>query len=244
MSRPLVIAHRGASGERPENTFPAYERAIEQAADMIEIDLHRSLDGVVMIHHDADLARLGGMGEIADRTAAELAELNAAPGALAAERIPTLLEVLEAFGDRVDFNLEIKVDRAGVPYEGIEAAVVEALAQHGLLPRMLLSSFSDAVLERLRALSPDARLAVLSSPRARRRILPRARRVQAEAIHPHTSRVTGRLVRRAHEAGMKVYPYTEDDPVAMARLLDLGVDGIITNHPARLRRLLEERSSS
>ena len=241
MSRPLVIAHRGASGERPENTLSAYALAVEQGADMIEIDLHRSLDGVVMIHHDAELARLGGEGAIEDRTAAELAGLNAAPGAADHERIPTLVDVLEAFGDRIEFNLEMKVGRSGAPYEGLEETVLSELEARGLLPRMLLSSFSDLVLERLRSLSSRARLGVLVAPRAPRRILERARGVQAEAIHPHTALVRANLIRKAHAEGLRVYPYTEDDPGRLARLLDLGVDGIITNHPARLRRLIDER---
>ena len=70
MTRPLVIAHRGASGERPETTLGAFERAVELHADMIETDLHLTRDGVVVIHHDASLARLGGRGEIRDYTAA------------------------------------------------------------------------------------------------------------------------------------------------------------------------------
>lgn len=220
----------------------AYRRAVEQGVDMIEIDLHRSRDGVVMIHHDAELTRLGGEGEIADRTAAELAELNAAPGSPVPERMPMLLDVLESFGRQVELNLEIKVDRSGAPYAGLEESLLAMLEERGLLGRMLISSFSDAVLERLRALSPEVRLAVLASPRAPRRILKRARRVLAEAINPHVALVTANLVRRAHAEGIRVYPYTEDDPAGMSRLLDLGVDGIITNHPARLRRLLEERA--
>ena len=81
MSQPLVIAHRGASGERPENTLPAFERAIEQSADMIETDLHLTRDGVVVVHHDASLKRLGARGEIREWNAADLRSLDAAPDA-------------------------------------------------------------------------------------------------------------------------------------------------------------------
>jgi len=100
----LVIAHRGASAYRPENTFPAYELALEQAADMIEIDLHLSRDGTVVVTHDELLAGLGGRGEIADATLAELKTLDAGRG----ERIPTLDEVLDRFGSRIPFNLDRK----------------------------------------------------------------------------------------------------------------------------------------
>jgi glycerophosphoryl diester phosphodiesterase len=212
---------------------------------MIEIDLHLSRDGVVMIHHDASLERLaGGKGEIRDHSAAELAELDAAPGWFGPERIPTLPDVLDRFGDRVQLNLEIKAGAAEKTYEGIEEIAIAAVEERGLLSRMLFSSFYDPVLERLRKLSRAARLAVLVSPRAPRRVLQRARKVAAEAINPHTRLVTGPLVRRAHAESLRVFPYTEDDPAGMTRLLDLGVDGIITNHPDRLRRIVDERFAS
>lgn len=240
MSRPLVIAHRGASGECPENTLPAFERAIEQSADMIETDLHLSRDGVVVIHHDAALARLGGDGEIADHTAAELAGLDAAPGEPLRQRMPTLLDLLESFGERIEWNLELKVGTRG-PYDGLEGVVLAAVEERGLLPRMLFSCFDDRVLERIRAHSPAARLAVLVSPRAPKRILQRAAAVGAEAINPHVGLVDADLVARAHAAGLHVYPYTANERAEMTRLLDAGVDGVITNFPARLRRLLAER---
>ncbi len=240
MSRPLVIAHRGASGERPENTPSAYELALDQRADMIEIDLHLSLDGVIMIRHDASLARLGGSGEICDHEAAELAKLNAAPGAAREERMPTLVDVLEGFGDRVAFNLEIKVGTAA-PYEGIEEIALSMVEGRGLIAKTLFSSFDDSVLGRMRKLSSAARLAVLISPRDPVRMLERAKTVAAEAINPSVRLVDARLVARAHGAGLKVYPYTEDDPARLTRLLEAGVDGVFTNHPGRLRSLLEQR---
>ena len=99
-----VIAHRGASGQRPENTLPAFAEALEQGADMIEMDLQSSCDGAIVVRHDTSLEGLGGCGEIADTTLAELSRLDAGEG----EQIPQLFEVLDAFGARIDFNLEIK----------------------------------------------------------------------------------------------------------------------------------------
>jgi glycerophosphoryl diester phosphodiesterase len=241
MTRPLVIAHRGSSGERPENTFPAFERAIEQSADMIETDLHLSRDGIVVIHHDAELERLGEQGEIRDRTASELAAMNAAPGVSLAEKMPTLLELLDGFGERMQFNLELKVGLNDLAYEGLEDIVVSAVEARGLMPRMLFSSFYDAVLARLRARSAAARIALLVSPRAPVAIFERAAGVLAEAINPDVRLVTQKLVEEAHAAGLRVYPYTANESAEMARLLDCGVDGIITNHPARLHALLEDR---
>ncbi len=241
MTRPLVIAHRGSSGERPENTLPAFERAIEQSADMIETDLHLSRDGVVVIHHDAVLERLGEQGEIREYLARELAAMNAAPGHAIREKMPTLLDLLDGFGERMRFNLELKVGREDVTYDGLEEIVVAAVEARGLMPRMLFSSFYDPVLARLRERSPSARIALLVSPRAPVAIFERAGRVGAEAINPHIRLVTKELVEQAHAENLCVYPYTANDSKEMARLLDCGVDGIITNHPALLDTLLDSR---
>ena len=238
--RALVIAHRGASGDRPENTLPAFEEAIAQGADMIETDLHLSRDGVVVIHHDAGLERLGEEGEIRGRTGAELAALDAAPGDPETLRMPTLLDVLEGFAERIDWNLELKVG-LDAPYEGIEERVLSEVEARGLLRRVLFSCFDDGVLERLRAGSREARLGVLVSPRAAEDVFGRAARVGAEAIHPHVFLVNEALVAGAHERGLAVYPYTANEPSEMARLLDLGVDGVITNYPRVLEALLATR---
>lgn len=240
---PLVIAHRGASGDRPENTATAFEEAIAQGADLIETDLHLSRDGVVLVHHDAALDRLGETGEIRDRTAEELLALDASAGKGAAESMPTLLDLLERFAPRIDFNLELKVGHGGEPYPGIEQQVLDAVTARDLLPRTLFSCFDDGVLERLRAQSESARLGVLVSPRAPRDVFGRAERVGAEAIHPHIFLVDAALVAGAHDRGLAVYPYTANEVEELERLIDLGVDGIITNHPRRLGELLAGRKS-
>jgi glycerophosphoryl diester phosphodiesterase len=231
--RPLVIAHRGASGHLPENTLPAYELAVEQGADMIEIDLHRTRDGATVVAHDEDLRGLGGTGEIAAATLAELRALDAGGG----ERVPTLEEVLDRFGERIAFNLELKRGSAA-SYVRLEQAAVDAVRERGLLERTLFSSFFDPVLERLRALAPEARLARLFSPRDPERPLERARAIGAEAINPWRGLVKPELIEAAHAAGLAVYPFTVDDEREMQRLLELGVDGIFTNYPDRLRALL------
>jgi len=232
-ARTLVIAHRGASAYRPENTLPAYALAVEQGADMIEIDLHRSADGAVVVTHDEDLAGLGGRGEVADATLAEIRALDAGGG----ERVPTLDEVLDGFGARIPFNLELKHARRGA-YEGLEAAVLAALDRRGLRSRMLFSCFWDPVLARLRTLAPDVRLGLLLSPRHPVRPVERARALGAEAIHPEASLVTPELVRQARDAGLRVHVYTVDAEEELERFLALGVDGIFTNVPDRLRRML------
>ena len=197
MSRPLVIAHRGASAYKPQNTLPAFELAIAQHADMIETDLHRTADGAVVITHDEELAGLGGVGEIADASLAEIRTLDAGAG----ERVPTLDEMLDGFGERIAFNLELKraVDR---DYAGLEAQALTAVRSRDLLARTLWSSFYDSVLARLREQEPQARLGLLISARYPVRIFERARAIAAEAIHPEVSIVDAGLVAAAHAEGL------------------------------------------
>ena len=229
----LVIAHRGASAYRPENTLPAYALAVEQAADMIEIDLHVSADGAVVVAHDELLGALGGRGEIADASLAELQALDAGQG----ERIPTLDEVLDRFGSQIPFNLELK---RGVhaEYRDLEAKALEAVVRRGLLAQTLFSSFFDGVLERLRALSPVARIALLLSRRHPEGALARAAGLGAEAINPERTLAGRGFIDQAHAAGLDVHVFTVDGEARLRHFLGLGVDGIFTNTPDRLRRLL------
>ena len=236
MSKPLVIAHRGASAHRPQNTLPAFDLAVAQRADMIETDLHRTRDGAIVITHDEELAGLGGVGEIAGASLAEIRALDAGDG----ERVPTLDEILDRFGPQIPFNLELK-RAADADYDGLEAQALAAVDERGLQTRTLWSSFYDSVLGRLRARAPEARITLLISSRYPIRILERARELGAEAINPEASIVSAALVGDAHAAGLAVYVFTVDDLSEMQRLLALGVDGLFTNHPDRMRALVDSR---
>jgi len=234
--RPLVIAHRGASGHLPENTLPAYELAIAQGADMIEIDLHRTRDAAVVITHDEDLSGLGGRGEIADASLAEVEALDAGRG----ERVPVLAQVLDRFGPRIAFNLELKRGTRA-DYPRLEQEALAAVESRGLLARTLFSSFFDPVLARLRGLSRAARLALLLSPEQAERPIERALALGAEAINPWRGLARRELIEAAHAQGLAVYVFTVDEVSEMERLLGLGVDGLFTNHPDRMRSLLGPR---
>jgi len=234
-----VIAHRGASGERPENTLSAYELAVEQRADMIEIDLHQTRDGEVVITHDETLDHLGGRGAIENATFDEVRALDAGEG----ERVPTLAEVLDRFGPRIPFNLEIKVAPSG-PYAGLEERSLEAVRSRGLLAETLFSSFSLRVLGKLKEIEPAARLALLVSLRGRSSVWERADRLRPEAVNPQFLLADRGFVAKAQAKGMKVFPYTADEPAQLRKLLDAGVDGIFTNFPLRLRDLLSGRPNA
>ena len=229
-----MIAHRGASAYRPENTLAAYALAVEQRADMIEIDLHRTRDGAIVITHDEDLSGLGGSGAIEDATLADVRALDAGGG----ERVPTLDETLDRFGARIPFNLELKRGARGV-YAGLEQAALAAVSARRLLPATLFSSFEAGVLARLASLAPESRRALLVSPRDAPRPVERALAVGAEALNPWLGMAQRELIEAAHAANLAVYPFTVDRPEDMRRLLDLGVDGMFTNFPDRLRALVD-----
>jgi len=225
----LVIAHRGASVDAPENTLEAFRLAVEQRADMIETDLHLSRDKQIPLYHDS---RVDGI-DVGDLTLAELRARR--PG------VPTLQEALDAVGELIPFNLEIK--RRGdnrTDYDGLEAAVLPLLRARGLLEKTLFSSFFDSTLERLRALEPAARIGLLISRRSTAAMQERAARLGAEAVHPEHFLTTSELVTDLHARGHRVHVFTVDRARDQRRLDSWGVDGIFTNVPARLRLALAE----
>ncbi|MFQ5698522.1 MAG: glycerophosphodiester phosphodiesterase [Myxococcota bacterium] len=225
MTRVLDIAHRGASHAAPENTLAAFALAIEQGADMIETDLHLSRDRAIPLFHDAEI---GGV-RVGEATLDQLRDLK--------PDLPTLDELLELAAGRIELNLELKraPDR---DYPGLEERVLAAVNRHGLLSATLFSSFYDGPLSRLRHLEARARIGLLLSARAPGQALERAARLRAESIHPELGLVTGDALATWQGAGYRVHVYTVDRPADQQRLVDLGVDGIFTNEPARLRRLL------
>jgi glycerophosphoryl diester phosphodiesterase len=230
VSGTLVIAHRGASRDAPENTLEAFRLAVRQRADMIETDLHLSRDGAVPLYHDS---ALGGR---------PLAQLSLGEIRAARRGVPTLEEALDAVGAEIPFNLELKALPDDVTtYAGLEERVLAEIRRRGWLARTLFSSFYVAALERLRELEPSARIGLLLSSRSAGRMLERAERLRAEAVHPARALVREALVSELHAAGLRVHVFTVDDPDDQRRLIDWGVDGIFTNVPAQLRAILDSR---
>lgn len=239
-----MIAHRGAKAYKPENTLAAFALAIEQGTDMIETDLHLALDRSVPISHDASLKRFGRDGEISQVTLAQLREiaLGAHESSEAAgphEGIPTLSEILDAFGQAVPFNLEIKTDTEHRAYPGLQQMALDHVRERGILEQTLFSSFSDEVLAELRTLEPGVRLGVLEDALEPGGIFERAAVVDAESIHPHFINVTKQLVEDAHERGLAVYVYTVNERERMTELIEQGVDGVISNKPDVLKQVVD-----
>lgn len=239
--RCLRIAHRGASGECPENTLAAFRRALEIGVDMIEFDVHLSRDGVPVVIHDDDVRRTagGGPGLVKDMTLAELRRLDAGAWKdprFAGERIPTLEETLALCRGRCEVNVELKTHPE--PYPGIERAAHDLLGRLGMRADATVSSFNWDTLDRYRALDPEMRLGLLAD-KPRESIRRRAEAARAWSLNLPPMLATGELYAWAREKGLKILVWTVDDPEFIDFLIDYGVDGVISNRPERVgeRRL-------
>ncbi len=233
--RPLNIAHRGASGTFPENTLRAFVAAIDAGADMCELDVRLSRDGVAVVIHDETVDRTtDGRGAVAAMTLESLKRLDA--GARFApefrgERIPTLDEVFKLTAGRCGLDVELKV-------AGVEAAVCGIIRSHRALETSMVSSFDWNALGRARAIEPALRVGLLAENRPQR-LLEAAVAMKADAVNPRFQMVNAEFCFAAHARGLKVYAWTVDAPGAMRALIASGVDAIATNYPERMRKLLE-----
>ena len=236
--RPLVLGHRGASADAPENTLAAFRLALEQGAEGVELDVWRCASGEVVVHHDADARRTAGSPlRVTSATLAELKRLDV--GAWKGDRfrgqtVPTLPEVLQALPGAV-LNVELK--SAGVPDLRLAAAVARALRQAGAGDRCLVSSFDPALLAAFRAAAPGVPCGILFADDQRWRVreLVGTRLLRVRAVHPQWTLVTPERVRRWRARGLEVNTWTVDDPGTVARLCALGVAAVITNRPALAR---------
>jgi glycerophosphoryl diester phosphodiesterase len=241
--QPLNIAHRGASGHAPANTLTAFTLAANMGADGIELDVHLSRDGEAVVIHDSTVdATTDGHGRVSELSLAELRRLDAGSwfGArFAGEHIPLLGEVFEAVGHRLLVNVEIKVAPGYHPTDQ-EAEVVRLIEDHHMLERVIVSSFSPRSLRRIRTFNPRIPLGLLHSKPAPTLLPAVLRRLGLDyaALHPRYSEVDARYMARARRWGKRVHVWTVDEAGSMARMRDLGVDGIITNYPDVLRDVL------
>jgi len=227
----LVIAHRGASGTCPENTLAAFRRAAALGAPMVELDVQLTRDREVVVMHDWTLDRTtDGSGAVRDRTLEEIRRLDAGGWfgpVFRGERVPTLAEVLAAVP--VSVNVELKP----VGDDGLEARALAVVESAGALSRVVFSSFDSAALERLRARSQGAAVAVLWERGVIAEGLRLAERVRARALHLRKDAVTREVVASTARAGLPVRAWTVNDPAESARLQADGVEGIFTDFPER-----------
>lgn len=242
--RPKVYAHRGFSSVAPENTIAAFNKALEIGVSGIELDVQLSKDGIPMVFHDEKLDRTtNNQGFLASFTCAELKKLDAGSWfskTYAGEKIPTLEEVLQLLSKKphtaVELNIELKTGI--VDYPDLEEIVLDLTAQYQIQSRTIYSSFNHYSLKKIKELDSTARIGILYvagiyEPWTY------AVNMGAEALHPLFYNIQPLLVKEAHLAGVKLNPWTVDDPKIMKKMIECGVDGIITNYPDRLLQILQ-----
>ncbi len=239
-SRPLVFGHRGASRSAPENTLASFEAAAAAGADGIELDVHLTADGVPVVIHNARVeTTTSGTGRVSELPLAYLKSLDAGacfgPG-WAGERVPTLEEVLLAYGHRLLINIELKPQPRH--QAGLERAVMALVVGMKLQERVLVSSFKPYALHQARSIAPEVPCGLLYSPFSVANLL-LAPVTPFEALHPHYWLVNRWFVAVAHRMGSKVVVWTVDDTALTLRLAEWGVDVLITNDPVSSVRLLE-----
>jgi glycerophosphoryl diester phosphodiesterase len=236
---PIAFAHRGGTEAAPENTLPAFAAAVALGFRYLETDAHVSRDGVLMAFHDARLDRVTDRtGAIAALSVEEVEAADAGGGAA----VPRLEALLRGF-PRVRFNIDPKADACVAPL----VALVDALAAWD---RVCFGAFSDRRLALIRAMS-GGRACTSMGPHAVAvaracasvGVIPRrgAACIQVPVRHGRVPLVTRSFVRAAHRAGLPVHVWTIDDERAMHALLDLGVDGLMTDRPSVLRRVFLAR---
>jgi glycerophosphoryl diester phosphodiesterase len=241
----LNIAHRGASALAPENTMAAFEKAVELGADAIELDLHISRDGELVVIHDDTLDRTtDGHGSVYARSLQELKRLDAGRWfgeRFAGQRIPTLTEVLDRFAEKVLLALEVKAGSAF--FGGIEERVVSVLRAHQVIDQVAVASFDHHALLRLKELEPSLLTAALfvGRPVVMSRI---AEACKADAMALECCLITKTEVEACRAAGLQLVVWVVNEPAQMRSFIDLGVDGIITDRPDLLRHALVERGES
>lgn len=251
---PWLVAHRGASDVAPENTLPALDAAAALGADAFELDVHRSADGAVFVFHDDDTVRItGAAGTIEGRTAAEIAALDAGftftpdggrtfPFRGAGVRVPTLAEILARYPAT---RLSIDAKTADAP---LARALADTIRAARAEDRVVVGSFHDVQARRLGRLLPGVcrflprRAAAWHVVGAKLGVkAPWAPAYQLAALprrHGAIEVVTARSVAHFHACGLPVHVWTVDDEAEMRELLALGVDGLITNRPGVLKRVL------
>ncbi|MEW6279448.1 MAG: glycerophosphodiester phosphodiesterase family protein [Candidatus Eremiobacterota bacterium] len=254
---PLTIGHRGACGEAPENTMASFRLALDQGAEMVELDVRLTRDGVPVLMHDATLGRTtSGHGFVSRTSWDRLRNLDAGrwySPRFSGERVPDLYGCLSELSPRIPVNVEIKclIGR----HQPLCEAVVGTLRRLPAPGRFLVTSFHHRAVDHVHALFPEVPVGRLFHPLCNRKVRPRdldwlacgeARYPSAgevpwsgRALVVEQSMVRPELTRQVHDRGGALLVYTVNDPSVMRRMVQCEVDGVITNFPARFRHVLD-----
>jgi glycerophosphoryl diester phosphodiesterase len=238
----INYAHRGASGYYPENTMLAFEKGIELGCTGIETDVQMTKDGVLVLIHDEYVNRTtDGTGLVKDYTFAELSKLDAGSfmdKTFSSCRIPSVEELILLVRNK-DIIVNFEIKSGMVMYENIEKSLIEMIYKHKLQEKVILSSFNHYSMVACKQISKDIKTGLLYMEGLYK---PEqyCSYVGSDALHPYYPAINGDVVRDSHEAGTLVNPFTINDEKTMKYLLSIGVDGIITNYPDKLKSIIEE----
>jgi len=225
MTRPLIIAHRGAPGRRRENTVAGFLDAVAKGADWVELDLHRTRDGVLVVRHDFALG-----GKLIAECTLEEARRRARRDGIA---LPTLEEVLSALPESVGLNVEIKAP-------GIGRELAELLGAHRASDRALCTSFHFPTIAALAEVKPRVRTGLITTSRLLDPV-EALRRARAQVLGQEFHLVDAELVAAVRAGGFQCAAWTVNRRADLERVITAGVDAIITDYPARLVGLLSSR---
>ena len=244
---PLIIAHRGDSAHRPENTLAAFASALEVGAEVIELDVHLTRDGHAVVMHDPTVDRTtDGKGRIVDHTLAEMRRLSAGypsrfASAYAGERVSTLAEVLNFLRGRCRVMIEIKPDAVTADADsGVEAVTVGEVRKAKMEKDVALISFSRTALLRCRAQASEILRGHLFFEGQAGDVIAGAREIGSELVMPHKSMLSPDLRDRGREAGLKVATWVVDEPTELQSLARYGLYGVGSNRPGVLLEALSE----
>jgi glycerophosphoryl diester phosphodiesterase len=229
MPNPSIIAHRGASGREFENTRAAFARAVELGADGVELDVHSTGDGIILVHHDAELPEIGPIGHL---EYTEVLEFRLPNG----ETVPTLPEVLDILGD-IDVYVEVKTLAPSS-----DNALLSVLDQGPAPDRYAVHSFDHRIVARLGKERPSLPRGILLSSYPLDPI-PLLDTAGAVTLWQDQRLIDAAIVEAVHKAGRRIIAWTVNKPQEAIRLARLGVDGLCGNYPDRLRSILESLTS-
>jgi glycerophosphoryl diester phosphodiesterase len=232
-----ITAHRGAKVAAPENTLAAFRAAMDAGATYAELDVQHTRDRVIVVVHDGDLMRMGDdPRRVSELTAAEIASVDIGrkhDAKFAGEVPPTLEEVIELARGRMRINIELKYN---VPDPGLAPAVVELLRRKDFLDQVVITSLDYAALKQVESLEPGLRTGHIVTAAVGNVV-----RTEADFLSLNAAQATPSLIRRAHAAGKEVHVWTVNEPELMLRMIERGVDNVITDDPALLVRVMQGR---
>ncbi len=244
-----IVGHKGAAGEAPENTLASFELAMKMGADMVEIDVHYSKDGEVVVFHDEDVSRTtNGTGKVHELTLAELKELDAGSWfgdtTYAGEQIPTLEETIDLIHGKMECIIDIK-SKGHEFYEGFAKHIVDIIDEKGAKEWCIIQAYDERYLEEAFEEDSTVQLKKIMMGEDETHLL--AFYVNAKSftdhrnmhefystLNPHYTSLSQRRIFRFKARGYKVFTYVVNERQDMLKMLNMGVDGIITDHPDRL----------